>query len=206
MQHTKQTRTTAKAKQGGFIQGAILFGLAVLVAVIGAFALANNGSSSSADKETDKVNAGVILKQGSDLRDAASRYLSDGNAIGSLAFTNASLFDPAKGYGSAPSAPARVFSATQNAYVLDAGTTAVSGQGTTAADYTATLIGLTQGVCERINNTLYNTPMLDDAVTGALSDGKAGGSTVANQKTGVSEGCFKEATNGYTYFKVLVAK
>ena len=66
-----------KQKQAGFIQAALLFGIALMTAVLGGFALANRSPTSQTDVEQAKVNASVILKQASDLRDGVARYSSD---------------------------------------------------------------------------------------------------------------------------------
>lgn len=104
-----------KSAQSGFIQAALLFGIALMTAVLGGFALANRSPTSQTDVEQAKVNASVILKQASDLRDGVARYSSD---FGSSAVTNtmtfaatgdAGLFNPTARYASPQVMPSAAF-------------------------------------------------------------------------------------------------
>lgn len=75
-------------REQGFVQGVLLFALAVLVAIIAAFAFANNGNQSSSERENAKVTATVLMKQASDVQDAVSRYISDGQSLAYLCVTS----------------------------------------------------------------------------------------------------------------------
>jgi hypothetical protein len=75
-------------QEQGFVQGVLLFALAVLVAIIAAFAFANNGNQSSSERENAKVTATVLMKQASDVQDAVSRYISDGQSMMYLCVTS----------------------------------------------------------------------------------------------------------------------
>ena len=85
-----QATFSKKSAQSGFIQAALLFGIALMTAVLGGFALANRSPTSQTDVEQAKVNASVILKQASDLRDGVARYSSD---FGSSAVTTEMTFE-----------------------------------------------------------------------------------------------------------------
>ena len=65
-------------RQGGFIQGAILFALVIIAVVVAAFSLANRDNQTSADTEQARVNASFMLKVGNDLQSAVSRAIADG--------------------------------------------------------------------------------------------------------------------------------
>lgn len=195
MKKLLSNKFAAKQKQGGFIQGAVLFGLLILSLVVGAFALANKGSGQSATTEKDKVNAASVVKLGNDLRDAAFRFgmdydLSamtlDGDAI-------SGLYDPAKGLTGPVDAPASAFAtspASSFSFVTDV---AIGGVGSAADDFIFTLPNLTEGVCRQIQRTLTGAP-LTTALPSAIGAG------------GAQEGCYDEDGNGvYTYFKVAQA-
>lgn len=92
MKHLVSCKTRLPAGQArseqGFVQGVLLFALAVLVAIIAAFAFANNGNQSSSERENAKVTATVLMKQASDVQDAVSRYISDGQSLMYLCVTS----------------------------------------------------------------------------------------------------------------------
>ena len=67
-----------RRRQGGFIQGAILFALVIIAVVVAAFSLANRDSQSSADTEQARVNASFVLKVGNDLQTGINRAVADG--------------------------------------------------------------------------------------------------------------------------------
>lgn len=217
-------------QQAGFIQAALLFGIALMTAILGGFALANRSPSSQTDSEQAKVNASVILKQASDLRDGAQRFATDNgsDAIAStLNFTDdasSGLFEVAARYASPQIMPTSAFvtavaptnvlpsavvstDATQHAghWFLNKGT-AGNGLGTAAADPMVVLPGLRQEVCERINRLLYGSSTVPTA-TGAMagftvmaSDGGISGVTAV---AGWPEGCVITSDSRYVYFKVI---
>jgi hypothetical protein len=94
----------ALRKQGGFIQGAILFALVIIAVVVAAFSLANRDSQNSADTEQARVNASYVLKVGNDIQTAVNRAIADGMApsdvnanlllMGATAAPALSIFDP----------------------------------------------------------------------------------------------------------------
>ena len=108
-------QTNRKLHQQGFIQAALLFGIALITAVLGGFALANRSPTSQTDAEQAKVNASVILKQASDLRDGVARYASDFgssavlNTLDLSATANTGLFDPQFRYASPQIMPRATF-------------------------------------------------------------------------------------------------
>ena len=73
-----------RRRQGGFIQGAILFALVIIAVVVAAFSLANRDSQSSADSEQARVNASFVLTVGNNLQTAVSRAIADGFQPGEI--------------------------------------------------------------------------------------------------------------------------
>jgi hypothetical protein len=217
-------------QQAGFIQAALLFGIALMTAILGGFALANRSPSSQTDTEQAKVNASVILKQGSDLRDGAQRFATDNgsDAISStMNFTDdasSGLFEVAARYASPQIMPTSAFvtalvpsnvlpsavtasDTTQHAghWFLNKGT-AGNGLGTSDEDPMVVLPGLREEVCSRINRLLYGSSTIPTA-TGAMtaftvmaSDGGISGVAAVS---GWPEGCVITSDSRYVYFKVI---
>jgi hypothetical protein len=152
-------------RQGGFIQGAILFALVIIAVVVAAFSLANRDNQTSADTEQARVNASFVLKVGNDLQSAVSRAIADGaqpdRVTLDLAFadtssgTSVGLFDPALRYLSQPSYPVTALSATSVTYGWQS--RVISGVGGGATEAILTVAGLDEAVCARINTTANGT-------------------------------------------------
>jgi hypothetical protein len=215
-----------KQKQSGFIQAALLFGIALMTAVLGGFALANRSPTSQTDVEQAKVNASVILKQASDLRDGVARYSSDfgSSAVLTMDFSNTSgqgLFDPSARYASPQIMPTSAFAAGADTSIKppsapSAGhwyvNKATAGKllATTDEDPMVILPDLREDVCGRVNTLLYGSNIVPSA-TNALSDwlaGTDGGisaiSTAAPaDASGWPEGCIETSDNKFVYFKVV---
>lgn len=215
-----------KQKQSGFIQAALLFGIALMTAVLGGFALANRSPTSQTDVEQAKVNASVILKQASDLRDGVARYSSDfgSSAVLTMDFSNSSgqgLFDPAARYASPQIMPTSAFAAGADTSIKppsapSAGhwyiNKATAGKllATTEEDPMVFLPDLREDVCGRVNTLLYGSNIVPSA-SNALSDwlaGTDGGisaiSTAAPaDASGWPEGCIETSDNKFVYFKVV---
>jgi type II secretory pathway pseudopilin PulG len=77
-------------KMAGFIQGILLFGIALLAVVIAAFAFSNKSSSNSTKAEEAKTYASTIMAQGNTIKTAVERFrldrggLLNGNSTGGL--------------------------------------------------------------------------------------------------------------------------
>lgn len=208
--------------QAGFIQAALLFGIALMTAVLGGFALANRSPTSQTDTEQAKVNASVILKQASDLRDGVARFASDfgSSAIAStLDFsttTDVGLFDPVARYASPQIMPTTAFAAGEDATIKTPAATvaghwyinkATAGNGlaTTSADPMVILPGLRQDVCGRVNTLLYGSDTIP-ASTADLADwiaGTDGGISGVLTVAGWPEGCVATGDTKYVYFKAV---
>ncbi len=212
--------------QQGFIQAALLFGIALITAVLGGFALANRSPTSQTDAEQAKVNASVILKQASDLRDGVARYASDFgssavvNTLDLSSTANTGLFDPQFRYASPQIMPKAVFRDPNSSYATikspsaeAAGhwyinkATAGNILATTAADPMVILPGIRQEVCGRVNTLLYGSSAIPTS-TAAVADwiaGTDGGISSNGDVEGWPEGCVatNDSTPEYVYFKAV---
>lgn len=194
-------------RQSGFIQGTILFALAILGVIIAAFAVSNTGSSTNTDTERDRVNAGVILKAGSDLQDAFSRAMGDNWQAPDISVTlptdpttgtptRLNLFDPAYKYGVQVRLPDQAF-ANNTAVAFEDGNLTATALGDAAIEErVVTLAGLRLNVCRRINNLVTGGPWDANATPPATLALAA--STISG-----SEGCYNDTTDGYTYYRVV---
>lgn len=213
-------RTTKPNRQQGFIQAALLFGIALMTAILGGFALANRSPTSQTDVEQAKVNASVILKQGSDLRDGVGRYASDFGAsavLNTMNFSNTAavgLFDPAARYASPQVMPSSTF---VGAKTIEAPSAAAAGHwhlnkatpgnalGTGAADPMVALVDIREDVCGRVNTLLYGSntiPVAANATTTWTGGTDAGISGVAGA-AGWPEGCVETSDGDFVYFKAV---
>lgn len=212
-----------KHQQTGFIQAALLFGIALMTAVLGGFALANRSPTSQTDVEQAKVNASVILKQASDLRDGVARYSSDFGStavLDTLNFSttaNVGLFDANARYASPQIMPTTAFAQGEPTAILpptalSAGhwyinkVTPGNSLATVTPDPMVVLPGLRQDVCARVNTLLYGSNAIPAATT-ALSVWKAaaadGGISGVAALAGWPEGCISTTDTKYVYFKVV---
>lgn len=225
MKSTRQNRPllVSKSAQSGFIQAALLFGIALMTAVLGGFALANRSPTSQTDVEQAKVNASVILKQASDLRDGVARFSSDfgSTAVLSMDFsttTGTGLFDPDARYASPQIMPTSAFVAGPATAIQQLGTdplaaghwyinraTPGDGLGGVDEDPMVVLPGLRQDVCGRVNTLLYGSadiPVGTAALTAWTTDAD-GGLGTAGDAAGWPEGCIQTSDASYVYFKAV---
>jgi hypothetical protein len=201
--HTSYALSRHHRRQGGFIQGTILFALAILGVIIAAFAVSNTGSNTNTDTERDRVNAGVILKGGSDLQDGFSRALGDNWQAPNVALTGTTaasaappllnLYDNAYKYAVAPRLPDQAF-ADGSAEAFTA-TNIHTGLGASTEERVVTLGGLKASVCRRINNLVAGTPW-DATATIPASEGAA-------HTANASEGCYVGTAPAHIYYRVV---
>jgi hypothetical protein len=189
-------------RQGGFIQGAILFALVIIAVVVAAFSLANRDNQNNADTEQARVNASFMLKVGNDLQSAVSRAIADGAPPATITTdvelnasnTNGkvSLFDTTLRYLAEPQFPTTLLAATGTPISYGWQSRAVNGVGGVATEAIVTLTGVADAVCKRINTTA-NGSLVTTALPATVKD--------AIEKTpGWREGC----VSGGTYFRVVV--
>jgi hypothetical protein len=197
-----------RRRQGGFIQGAILFALVIIAVVVAAFSLANRDSQNNADNEQARVNGAFVLKVGSDIQNGINRATADGFAPADIAdklllLTEAdpeagelSLFDPTLRYTARPQFPTTAliagavqpFGDSESGAGLTAKFTsvAVTGVGGAADDVILEIEDLREDVCKRINvsaNNVLATAEVPDVISGR-------------------EGCY-DVSGNFTYYRVV---
>ena len=206
-----------RRRQGGFIQGAILFALVIIAVVVAAFSLANRDSQSNADSEQARVNASFLLKVGNDIQSGISRAVADGFPPANLGTgiifnkdpsteTEINLFDTSLRYVSRPQFPptalatastTQPFMGTDNEGTLATASmtlAAVTGVGNTLEREAIVLVpGLKDDVCKRINVTANGA-----IVTAPIPSDEPGTGDVAAWR----EGCFNDGTVN-VYFRVV---
>jgi hypothetical protein len=217
--YTRNSGFAPHRRQGGFIQGAILFALVILAVVVAAFSLASRDSNSSADTETARVGATLVLKTGSDIANGISRAVSDGlpaaDVLAELVLTGDAagkldLFDTTLRYASRPEIPENAladltdplqpFGAATTAEGVAASLTPVALLGDENLDETVLEVpGLTKLVCQRINN-LANNLLVSDAPPASVAEALS-----ADGETQAREGCYAADEAGpFTYFRVVL--
>ena len=196
-----------RRRQGGFIQGAILFALVIIAVVVAAFSLANRDSQSSADSEQARVNASFVLKVGNDLQTGVNRAIADGfpakDVKGKLVFKTAStgeldLFDSTLKYLIRPQFPTTALQVPAN-QPFDATTplatfsaNVVVGAGSGDKETIISVSNLKEDVCKRINVTT-NGKLVTDAPDATVA---------AAALLGKREGCVGSGTS-FSYFRVV---
>ena len=196
-----------RRRQGGFIQGAILFALVIIAVVVAAFSLANRDSQSSADTEQARVNASFVLKVGNDLQTGVNRAIADGfpakDVKGKLVFKTAAdgeldLFDSTLKYLIRPQFPTTAlqdsskqpFDAT--APLARFTTHVVVGAGSVDKETVIEVSNLKEDVCKRINVTTNGKLVTDDPDA----------TVAAAAALGKREGCVG-AGEAFSYFRVV---
>lgn len=200
-----------RRRQGGFIQGAILFALVIIAVVVAAFSLANRDSQNNADSEQAKVNSTFLLKVGNDLQSGINRAIADGanpaNITTQVSFgpsaavtagTALDLFDTTLRYVARPAFPATALQVAATVPTISWATSAaITGVGDPNRNEAIMQISnIALPVCQRINNTANGTLVTaapPATVTAAIALTPAW-----------REGCIGDTTNGYSYFRAVV--
>jgi hypothetical protein len=211
--------------QAGFIQGAILFGIALLAAVMGGFALLNRTPLGSRDNQQAKLNASVFVKQGYNLRDGTSRYSYDKGSADNMTFDTLSgtgLFDTTKQYAIVQVGPSLSYGggmATNVApsdpragsYTIHKGIT-VPEIGTASAEWLGATVFSDSLTCQAINTLIFGSSAPASppatALTAAQWQSGTGSETLPAGATGWNAGWLESATpdgggNKYVYFRVV---
>lgn len=200
-------RKLSTRHQAGFIQGAILVGLALLVMVVAGFSLANRDAAATTGKEQVRLNASVILKQSVDLKDAIFRAQSDGATLSTLANLRSG------GYlTEIPTAPTDTIASVTPVWGGASGSiysNTVTGFGSTGVETYLFATPVSDDVCRRINAALFGTSAIPtsaeanaNVTTGVLA-------LIASPWTSRSEGCVINATaaaNANVYYKMAVVR
>jgi len=211
-----------RRRQGGFIQGAILFALVIIAVVVAAFSLANRDNQSSADTEQARVNATFVLKVGNDLQSAINRAIADGLLpaeistkvkfdASSSSNTVLNLFDQDLKYLARPEFPATALatSSTRQPFLGTGGGTnatasfatdkSLNNVGGSGLEVIVQVPGLAKAVCQRINTTVNG-----DLVTATPPATFGAATDTGSTNRGWREGCFGDGTVPYTYFRAVV--
>ncbi len=206
-----------RRRQGGFIQGAILFALVIIAVVVAAFSLANRDSQSSADSEQARVNASFVLKVGNDLQTGVNRAIADGfnpanldpeGEGGNMVFNSdpsdgdtLNLFEENLKYMIRPQFPPTALVDPEDqpfADQTDNGVGLVLANITDVGDANAseavvTVTGIKEDVCKRINVTANGVLVSADLPA-----------AVGGDDGNWREGCYAVAETGpFVYFRVV---
>lgn len=208
-----------RRRQGGFIQGAILFALVIIAVVVAAFSLANRDSQNNADTEQARVNATFVLKVGNDLQSAVNRAIADGMlpSVVSTSIklddtassgTTVNLFDTNLKYLTRPEFPATALPAGGTQPFRGSDGLGKGGLGGFESDTALSNVGATAGkeaiikfgglkleVCQRVNTTVNGS--LVTASPPANLAAAIGGTNLWR------EGCYG-SSSPYTYFRAVV--
>ncbi len=164
--------------QAGFIQGVLLFGIALLAVVIAAFSFSNRGSSNSTATEEAKVYASTIISHGAALKDAVQRFKADRGDLVYMHFLSAdtngnALFNTTDNFIAPLTVQPKAYTTAPNNTV----TTTKNGpyyyvKGTVAGvpARIATTGPLQKATCQRLNLTLHGSLFAGEppaATTGA---------------------------------------
>lgn len=173
-----------RARQAGFIQGAILFALALIGILVAAFATSNQGVSTQTDSEEARINSSLIIKAGSDVQDAVNRAVADRIDLQQIVIASSAtapdiaLFDPNLRFGSLP-ALIKTMADTGDLVdlVWSEELDKVTGVGDAdGKDLVVKLDGVSQVVCRRIEAAVQNlafnpTVALPQAIPSARREG-----------------------------------
>ena len=201
-----------KSLQNGFIAGPILFGIALIAIVVTFLAFANRSTpASNTSSQQNKMNASVLLKQGSDLSEGFNRIMADGVPAGTVTFdrnVDTGLFDPTKGYANTQAVPKKICADETGCAWAMGRAAVVTEVSTPAADTIVGVDNIVLATCQTINNLLYNDLSSaippTNAITNVLALGTGGDMGLTGSAIGRQEGC---VVNGgkYMYYKVVVA-
>lgn len=205
----------------GFIQGVLLFGIALLAVVIAAFSSSNKSVSNSTDSEQAKTVAATIITHGGSLKVAIERFRIDRGDLNTMDFSSTfpnGLFNTTDSFVSQLTVPGFAYvsgtaptgnSPQQNgSYYLRSGTN-ISVGGNSNVSHLVSTTGLTQRTCQRINVSLHGSTFISTipaTTAGTVADfqGGAGAITIPTftSVNNLEEGCV--SVNGtHVYFKVV---
>lgn len=170
--------TRARKTEAGFIQGALIVGLALLAAVIATFAL--SGRTKNITPEQARAFASAVVEQGNKIKEGFVVAQADGFNADRVSLdlkpvsgdeNAAGLFNVEFNWAVEQIAPEKAaLGINGQKNILNEGWsystgTVIPGVGTAAPETVVTIAGLSQEVCQRINASLYNT--LPTAIPGA---------------------------------------
>lgn len=201
--------TKLRGQQQGFIQGAILVGLALLVVVVAGFSLANRDAASSTSKEKARMDASVILKQAVDLKDAVFRGFADANGNNFSTYATLRTSGYITEIPTAPTDSAAGVTPVWGGTNGNLGVASLTGFGSTGGDWYIHATPISDEVCRRINAALYGSstiPLVSEinfnVTTNALT-------MSTNPWLSRTEGCVLNSAstaNGNVYYKIVVIR
>lgn len=203
-------------RQAGFIQNFIIPGIILIGVVIAGIAMLSSGSSTNTDNERASMLANVVVTQGLTVTTAVQRAEADGAlaAAGDAAARNAALVNGRYiTSGAMPTLPPDLASA--GAWGFEVGVfQAVGSAGADIGSGTKDDVlvielgpqtdGMTEAVCLRINNKLYQSSTVTGTAVGTYAAAKLTAPTGTNSATG-AEGCVGNGTDLF-YYKVVNVK
>ena len=204
----------------GFIQGVILFGIALLAVVIAAFSFSNKSTSTSTAAEEAKTMASTIIVHGGSIRAATDRFSIDRGGLNNMTFnvTSNGLFNTTDNFIISPTvqgkayttAPALSVTDVKNNYFYLKKGSATSANAVTVGGnsvHLTTTGPLTEAVCLRININLHGSnapsaiPVVTDATAAEMNGTSATGFTITGSGAtgtphfpnviGLEEGCVR---------------
>lgn len=219
----KKIRTSAPAnKQKGIAILPLLLMAVIIGGALVAWTATSRANTSGAQDSNNKVMGASVIDQGKSLEMVVSNYLTNGVTATALTFdttANGGVFNPNDGV-TKPSVNGNLLAsstAPDGIWVYNKVFKA-NGIGTAAGvDYIATVSGLKQGTCQKINEILYNSTTVPAA--GVATSAFTGGATAAaptststaadlSAVAGVANwtaGCVSTTDSKYVYFHVLNA-
>lgn len=152
------------AAEAGIAIGPILFVVAILAVLVGALAAGSGGFSSSTADDSNRVNAGALIEQGTSIKNGIDRLLVNGYAVTDINLpTNystgsaaAALYSPTGGGLTQQSPPANVVpttGVTSWRYTDNANLPSVGSSG--ANDFIVTIEVRSDAVCKAINSIIF---------------------------------------------------
>jgi hypothetical protein len=180
-------RPSGRQPQAGFIQGVLLFGIALLAVVIAAFSFSNKSSSNSTAAEEAKTYASTIAAHGNALKTAADRFRSDRGELTranmdfnttaatglfnpvDLFITSGTLVIQPQAFLTPATPPAALVSDTQNGHFFLKRTGIITVGGNNIL-MIATAGPLSDATCRRINTNIHRTNNIPVATAGGVND------------------------------------
>ena len=210
------SKTLARAhKQRGISVTVFLVFIALAVMAAAFIAAMNRGPATNTSGQQDQLSAGAIMGQGAAIATGYAFAIGSGITPANVTFDDSAttgLFNSVKNWAVKPTMSEKACSAITGgacAWTLKKDVI-VTNVGTGSADVILAVTGLKAGVCEQIHAELYPSETRDTLGTNIPVSGIAGSAIVgAGGDLGLStgagrpEGCVKNGTTDFTYYKVL---
>ncbi|MEC4720407.1 hypothetical protein RY831_14690 [Noviherbaspirillum sp. CPCC 100848] len=200
----------ARNRQKGFGATAALFMIALIVGIGSALVYANRDTSGNSAAETAKAFAGVLHKQGADMRLGYNLYAANGGSVDTMTFDSTAgtgLFEPSKKYALQQKAPGAVMAGGADGVWTWNKNLSLPAVGTAAGDGVAMVAGITEAACISVNQTAYGSTYSTAAsipASGLAASALATGGSVVTPGVGNwAAGCYKTTDSKFFYFVAL---